>query len=67
MTLTPNLQSKLSMPICMPDDPSRGVPSVIATPHTQQTIEQPREYATRSYRPLLDSGLREFAIDLSFY
>ena len=51
----------------MPDDPSRGVPSVIATPHTQQTIEQPREYATRSYRPLLDSGLREFAIDLSFY
>ena len=55
----------LIVPPVLPDDPNYGVPSdhstTIATPVTQSgTGSAAREYVTRTYRPLPDSGLREF-------
>ena len=66
--LMTNLHSAYSVPVIappvQPDHPGRGVPSdhriVIATPHTLCTVPRHREYVTRSYRPLPDSGIREF-------
>ena len=67
--LMTNLHSAYSVPVIVPpvapDDPTHGVPSdhsiVIATPHTLHTIQQPQqEYITRTFRPLPDSGVREF-------
>ena len=63
-----NLHQAYSVPVVvppvLPDDPARGAPSdhsiVIATPHTVHTVQQPRQYVTRTFRPLPDSGMREF-------
>ena len=52
------------VPPVLPDDPSNGVPSdhstPIATPLAQLSSAVSREYVTRTYRPLPESGLREF-------
>ena len=32
----------------------------VATPLTQDSARQPREYVTKTYRPLPESGIREF-------
>ena len=63
-----NLSQLYCVPIIAPpvppDDPLRGVPSdhstPIAIPLAQDTIYQPREYLNKVYRPLPDSGVREF-------
>ena len=63
-----NLYPAYSVPVVvppiLPDDPTRGAPSdhsiVIATPHTVHTVQQPRQYVTRTFRPLPESGVREF-------
>ena len=64
-----NMHALYSVPVIvppvLPDDPNYRVPSdhstAIATPVTQSgTGSAAREYVTRTYRPLPDSGLREF-------
>ena len=63
-----NMHSLYSVPIIAPpvppDDPLCGVPSdhstPIATPLTLDSVNQPREYVYRTYRPLPESGVREF-------
>ena len=63
-----NLHWAYSVPIIAPpvppDDPRCGVPSdhstPIATPLTLDSVDQPREYITKTYRPLPESGIREF-------
>ena len=34
--------------------------TALTTPHTVNTIQQPQEYITQTFRPLPDSGVREF-------
>ena len=66
--LMTNLHSAYSIPVIappvLPDDPDRGVASdhriVIAIPHTLHTVQKDRDYVTRTFRPLPDSGVREF-------
>ena len=65
-----NMHGLYSVPIIappvLPDDPNYGVASdhstPIATPLAQQSSASggSREYVTRTYRPLPESGLREF-------
>ena len=62
------MSSLYSVPVIVlpvsPDNPLSGVPSdhstpVATPPHTGQS-RQPREYVTKTYRPLPESGIREF-------
>ena len=63
-----NMGSLYSVPLIAPpvppDDPSRGVASdhstPIATPLALDSVHQSREYVTKTYRPLPESGIREF-------
>ena len=63
-----NLSTLYSIPVIVlpvpADNPLTGSPSdhstAVATPLTQDSARQPREYVTKSYRPLPDSGIREF-------
>ena len=63
-----NLHSLYSVPIIAPpvppDDPRCGVPSdhstPIATPLALDSVRQPREFITKVYRPLPESGINEF-------
>ena len=52
------------VPPVPPDDPLHGVASdhstVIATPLAQDSAGQSREYITKTYRPLPESGILEF-------
>ena len=63
-----NLHSLYDVPIIAPpvppDNPLQGVPSdhsvPIATPLAMSSVITPREYVTRWYRPLPESGINEF-------
>ena len=52
------------VPAVPPDNPQIGVPSdhstVVATPLTQESVGRSRDYVTRTYRPLPQSGILEF-------
>ena len=52
------------VPAVPPDDPRVGVPSdhstVVATPLTQCSVRRSRDYVTRTYCPLPQSGVLEF-------
>ena len=63
-----NLSSLYSPPVIVPPVPAdnslTGSPSdhstPVATPLTQYSAGQPREYVSKTYRPLPESGIREF-------
>ena len=52
------------VPAVPPDNPQVGVASdhstVVATPLTQDSVGRSRDYVTRTYRPLPQSGISEF-------
>ena len=52
------------VPAVPPDNPHVGVPSdhstVVATPLTHESVGRSRDYVTRTYRPLPQSGISEF-------
>ena len=63
-----NLHALYGVPVIVPpvppDDPTCGVPSdhstPVATPLALDSTRRSHEYTTRWYRPLPDSGIREF-------